>query len=1544
MEEENRDKVELLDELQPPAYSVTAIAVSGSKKSKYVVKWALEKFVPEGQIYFKLLHIHPVISRIPTPMGNFIPISQVRDDVADAFRKEIGWQVTEKLLPYKQMCNQRKVQVEIVQIESDDVAYAITNTIRKHRIDKLVIGASSRSIFSRAPTLSSTISRCCPAFCTVYAVSKGKLSSLRPSELETNRSVGDDSSDTSCSTANSSNNTSGSQTEWTDQSSMGLLSQYRSASLPVQRFQALSTINQTLLHKRMPSNGTINSFPHIAEMSNSDVNETSSYISSFRSSFSDNPSRDQASISDTSTEYQANIDYELEKLRIELRHTRGMYAMAQGEAIDASRKINELQKRYLEEEINLKQISLKEEEAKELAKQEKQRYEDAKKEAEFVKECAEREAAERKEAEIRASREAREKQNLESALTGSFHQYRKFTWGEIISATSSFSDDLKIGMGAYGTVYKCSFHHTTAAVKVLHANEGSRTKQFQQEVRIPFFMSIKTSACTDRSCVVYEFMENGSLEDCLLRKNNTPPLPWFHRYRIAYEVASALVFLHNSKPNTIIHRDLKPANILLDRNYVSKIGDVGLATMVNKDSLSLSTMGKDTAPVGTLCYIDPEYQRTGVVSPKSDVYAFGMVILQLVTAKPAIALAHMVEIAVENDHLMEVVDGEAGAWPVEETKDLVVMALKCTELRRRDRPDLRDEVLPVLEKMKDIAERARDLALLVAPRPPSHFMCPILKKQNMHKVDGLNGLKPSTVSSVVAIAISGSKKSKYLLKWALENLIPEGGPEQVCFKLIHVFPEISSVPTPMGNGIPIAQVRDDVAAAYKKEMEMQTSEKILPYKMLCIRRKVQAEVVLVESDDTVNAIAEEIGKFNINKLVIGASSMGGMFSSSYWAPQGQNLSARISECCPGICTVYAVSKGKLSSVRPSNPDAIPSTRHDATDISRFSNYSSSYTIDSQPEWTVQNSPISYPSSLPSSPPMKQFQSVSTMNHSLNDRRTNSSDTRTLSYFSGEVEDDGVSSSSSSDINDQKSKRSSFTSLITDDQSWTTGQSSSLNASTELSSGSQVNINFEVEQLKMELKHVQGLYAKAQTEAIDASRKLIHLHEQRLEEKVKLKEISYKEEEAKKLAGQEKAKYEAAKQEAEYANKCAEKETAIKMAAEKKAIRYAKAKEKLENLLAGPVHHYQEFTWEEISYATSSFSNDLRVGMGSYGTVYKCNLRHTTAAVKILHNMAANRTKQFQQELEILSKIRHPNLLTLLGACPNRGCLVYEYMENGTLEERLFRKNNTPPIPWFERYRIAREVASALVFLHNSKPKPIIHRDLKPANILLDHNFVSKIGDVGLSTMLNSDTTNHMTTMYKDTSPVGTLCYIDPEYQRTGLVSPKSDVYAFGMVVLQLLTAKHAMALARTMEMAIDDDNLGRVLDSEAGNWPTEETKELAILALRCTELRHRDRPDLKTQIIPVLEKLRMVADKARDFSSNIDPTGPANHFICPILKDVMSDPCVAGDGYSYERKAIEEWFEENDTSPVTKMPLLNKSLIPNYTLLSAIMEWKSGKC
>lgn len=138
------------------------------------------------------------------------------------------------------------------------------------------------------------------------------------------------------------------------------------------------------------------------------------------------------------------------------------------------------------------------------------------------------------------------------------------------------------------------------------------------------------------------------------------------------------------------------------------------------------------------------------------------------------------------------------------------------------------------------------------------------------------------------------------------------------------------------------------------------------------------------------------------------------------------------------------------------------------------------------------------------------------------------------------------------------------------------------------------------------------------------------------------------------------------------------------------------------------------------------------------------------------------------QVEVISCIRHPNMVLLLGARPEYGCLVYEYMHNGSLEDRLFCRGGSPPLSWQHRFRIAAEIATGLLFLHQTKPEPLVHRDLKPGNILLDRNLVAKISDVGLARLVPPSVADEVT-QYRMTSTAGTFCYIDPEYQQTGIL-------------------------------------------------------------------------------------------------------------------------------------------------------------------------------
>lgn len=231
------------------------------------------------------------------------------------------------------------------------------------------------------------------------------------------------------------------------------------------------------------------------------------------------------------------------------------------------------------------------------------------------------------------------------------------------------------------------------------------------------------------------------------------------------------------------------------------------------------------------------------------------------------------------------------------------------------------------------------------------------------------------------------------------------------------------------------------------------------------------------------------------------------------------------------------------------------------------------------------------------------------------------------------------------------------------------------------------------------------------------------------------------------------------------------------------------------------------------------------------------------------------------QVEVLSCIRHPNMVLLLGACPEFGCLVYEYMANGSLDDRLFRRGNTPVLPWQLRFRIAAEVGTSLLFLHQTKPEPLVHRDLKPGNILLDRNYVSKISDVGLARLVPPSVADSVT-QYRMTSTAGTFCYIDPEYQQTGMLGTKSDIYSFGIMLLQIITARPPMGLTHHVERAIEKGTFAEMLDPAVRDWPVEEALTFAKLALKCAELRRKDRPDLGTVVLPELNRLRLLAEEA----------------------------------------------------------------------------------
>ncbi|CAH1445547.1 unnamed protein product [Lactuca virosa] len=350
---------------------------------------------------------------------------------------------------------------------------------------------------------------------------------------------------------------------------------------------------------------------------------------------------------------------------------------------------------------------------------------------------------------------------------------------------------------------------------------------------------------------------------------------------------------------------------------------------------------------------------------------------------------------------------------------------------------------------------------------------------------------------------------------------------------------------------------------------------------------------------------------------------------------------------------------------------------------------------------------------------------------------------------------------------------------------------------------------------------------------------------------------------------------------------------------------------------------------EIMEATQDFNQSLKIGEGRDGSVYKGILRHVRVAIKMLPSLGSQSDAEFELEVEVLSRTRHPNIVTLIGVCSATRSLIYEYLENGSLEDRIISSNSkatTPPLPWHTRIRIASEISSALIFLHSSNPQ-IIHGNVTPTNVLLDSNHVSKLSDFGISFVFSKINDPEVS------------AYIDPEFVESGTLSPSSDVYSFGVVLLRMLTGRPASSVVNDTKCAMEFGNFVEILDLSAGDWPIEHANELADLSLRCCEKNPLKRPNLVNDIWKTFEKMK---DRF-----TISPVEPECHrkipsyFVCPIFQEVMKDPYIAADGFTYEEDAIKGWLNSgHKTSPMTNLQLEHCDLLPNHALSYAIQEWQ----
>nr|CAN76053.1 hypothetical protein VITISV_019641 [Vitis vinifera] len=252
-------------------------------------------------------------------------------------------------------------------------------------------------------------------------------------------------------------------------------------------------------------------------------------------------------------------------------------------------------------------------------------------------------------------------------------------------------------------------------------------------------------------------------------------------------------------------------------------------------------------------------------------------------------------------------------------------------------------------------------------------------------------------------------------------------------------------------------------------------------------------------------------------------------------------------------------------------------------------------------------------------------------------------------------------------------------------------------------------------------------------------------------------------------------------------------------------------------------------------------SQLFLGQGSFGPVYKATMATGgVVAVKVLASNSKQGEKEFQTEVSLLGRLHHRNLVNLVGYCVDKGqhMLIYEFMSNGSLENLLYSEEGQG-LSWEERLQIALDISHGIEYLHEGAVPPVIHRDLKSANILLDQSMRAKVADFGLSKEEVFDGRN--------SGLKGTYGYIDPAYISSNKFTMKSDIYSFGVIIFELITAIHPhQNLMEFVNLAaMSPDGADEILDKQlVGECKLEEVRTLASIGHKCLHKTPRKRPSI----------------------------------------------------------------------------------------------------
>uniref|UniRef100_A0A803LL19 non-specific serine/threonine protein kinase n=1 Tax=Chenopodium quinoa TaxID=63459 RepID=A0A803LL19_CHEQI len=992
-----------------------------------------------------------------------------------------------------------------------------------------------------------------------------------------------------------------------------------------------------------------------------------------------------------------------------------------------------------------------------------------------------------------------------------FEEIPLFKFETLAAATNNFNESNKLGQGGFGSVYKGKLQDgQEIAVKRLSGFSTQGLEEFMNEVKLISKLQhrnlVKLLGCSvegKEKMLVYEYMPNKSLDAFLF--GNQKDLDWDTRFNIIEGICRGLQYLHKDSRLRIIHRDLKASNILLDEGLNPKISDFGMARIFGGDQDEADTR----RVVGTYGYMSPEYAMEGLFSEKSDVFSFGVLLLEILSGKrnsgfsddeDSLSLIENAWKLWEEKNIMSLTDPTISEPPHEQVIiRCVQIGLLCVQEFAKDRPDV-----PTVISMLD-----GEILDLPNPKRPGYVHINRNISYSQQK---------SSINHISITEIRGRQTNRNIVAEA--HLLDTGNLVLVGLEGKNLWQSFNH---PTDTALPNMKITVTKSSDGRKMLQAWNGP----------------------SDPSYGRFSVGIDSFAFPQLVIFDGDQ------PYWRSGPWN-----GHIFTGITNNETDDFNDAGFNLENDRQGTISLTYSYTNQSVLSNYGLSYqgTLtqrwwdENEKRWKVaweapqtecdlygkcgafgscnlQNSPICR--CLKGFKPKNKFE--------WNKGKWSSGCTRRkpLQCVRGSGKEDGffrvkaVKVPDNSDwligldedeCRNQCLKNCSCLAYVYDSGAGCMSWNRDLIDTEELSAGGvDLYLRLAHSELGNNRKTVAAIAATGSLATIVVVSLILILRKRQT-----LKQ-------GKKLQKKQRVS---------------------------DALRIDNIHNNHDQIEEVPL-----FDFKRVVMATNNFQDTNKLGKGGFGPVYKGKLEDgQEIAVKKLSKASGQGVEEFMNEVLVISKLQHRNLVRLLGCCVEgkEKMLIYEYMPNKSLDYLLFDPMKQDLLPWKKRYNIIQGICQGLLYLHRDSRLKIIHRDLKASNILLDKNLNPKISDFGMARIFGGKQEQDDTRRI-----VGTYGYMSPEYAMEGRFSEKSDVFSFGVLLLEIVSGKRnslfwyeesSLSLLGYAYKLWKENHVLSFIDPKiAETCFLGEVQKCIQVGLLCVQESAKDRPNMST-VISLLHK------------------------------------------------------------------------------------------